>query len=386
MALQSVEERLARLEQAEQAATGRARRWQLTAICMLPVALLLGLPHAGVAASQAGGVPGLEQRVTVLEASNTNLANQITALQQALANETTARQSADSAQQSALAAETAARQSADTALQNSLAAQPTALSAETAARIAADASQQSALTAETAARQSGDNALQSQVGAHNTVLSAFSRVGDDLILTGVNLHLRNGLGATASANGLGNLIVGYNEHTFGYPRTGSHNVVVGSENGSESYGGLVAGFKNRSTAQFASVTGGLQNVASGEYASVTGGATSTASGSAASINGGSNNITDGVRSVISGGFGNTTGGQYATITGGAAHIAKRRLLGHQRGTGDRSNEPVRLVRWGCLYARQRRDRRFPRAVSLWVRARVTLARSGCALTYAGSPT
>ncbi len=321
MALQSVEERLARLEQAERAATLAARRWRLTAICMLPLALLLGLPHPGIAASQSGGLPGLEQRVTVLETTNTNQTNQISALQQALANETSARQSADTAQQNALAAESAARQSGDSGLQSSLAAQQTALNVESSARIAADAGQQSDLNAETAARQSGDNALQTQVGAHDTVLSAFSRVGDDLILTGVNLHLRNGLGLTASANGLGNLIVGYNEHTFGYPRVGSHNLVVGSENGWESYGGLVAGFKNRSTAHFASVTGGLQNTADADYSSVTGGATNSAIGPAASISGGSNNIAEGERSVISGGFGNTTGGQYAVITGGAAHIA-----------------------------------------------------------------
>src|SRR5215471_322684 len=60
---------------------------------------------------------------------------------------------------------------------------------------------------------------------------------DDITISGANLHIVNGLGATDTVNGLGNLIVGYNEHRTpqicppGIPcineRTGSHNVIVG---------------------------------------------------------------------------------------------------------------------------------------------------------------
>src|SRR5215831_3661523 len=72
---------------------------------------------------------------------------------------------------------------------------------------------------------------------------------DDITISGANLHIVNGLGATNTRNGLGNLIVGYNEHRqpiglfCGLPspntRTGSHNVVVGEQLNFSSFGGLV---------------------------------------------------------------------------------------------------------------------------------------------------
>jgi len=52
--------------------------------------------------------------------------------------------------------------------------------------------------------------------------------GNDLIFSGVNLHLRDGSGSTSGTNGLGNLIIGYNEDEWvANPRNGSHNLVVG---------------------------------------------------------------------------------------------------------------------------------------------------------------
>src|SRR5262245_20784513 len=75
---------------------------------------------------------------------------------------------------------------------------------------------------------------------------------DDITISGANLRIVNGLGATNTRNGLGNLIVGYNEHRQGGTlfcgppplsdtRTGSHNVVVGEELNFSSFGGLVVG-------------------------------------------------------------------------------------------------------------------------------------------------
>jgi len=76
---------------------------------------------------------------------------------------------------------------------------------------------------------------------------------DDITISGANLHIVNGLGATDTTNGLGNLIVGYNEHrppTALPPttdiRTGSHNVVVGREHNFSRFGGLVVGDSMRS--------------------------------------------------------------------------------------------------------------------------------------------
>jgi hypothetical protein len=84
-------------------------------------------------------------------------------------------------------------------------------------------------------------------------------------VAGANLRLVNGTGTTASANGLGNLIVGYNEIRQGEEniRTGSHNVVVGREHNYSRFGGLVVGEFNAITGDFAAVSGGTQNVASG---------------------------------------------------------------------------------------------------------------------------
>ena len=55
-------------------------------------------------------------------------------------------------------------------------------------------------------------------------------------------------------NGLGNLIIGYNElgNPFGDDRTGSHNVVFGQDNSYESFGGLVGSLNNTIAAPFAS--------------------------------------------------------------------------------------------------------------------------------------
>src|SRR5262245_2726092 len=53
--------------------------------------------------------------------------------------------------------------------------------------------------------------LASRVSALESLLQHFSRSGNDVFITGANLHLRNGMGGTDSVNGVGNLIVGYNE-------------------------------------------------------------------------------------------------------------------------------------------------------------------------------
>ena len=52
---------------------------------------------------------------------------------------------------------------------------------------------------------------------------------DDVTISGANLRVVNGLGATNTTNGVGNIIVGYNEDRGdgNDTRTGSHNVVGG---------------------------------------------------------------------------------------------------------------------------------------------------------------
>jgi hypothetical protein len=121
---------------------------------------------------------------------------------------------------------------------------------------------------------------------------------NEVVITGANLRIVNGLGTTDTTNGLGNLIVGYNEMRQENPdcprifltctdtRTGSHNVVVGQEHNFSRFGGVVG---NR-----ASVSAGANNVASGFLdASVSGGENNIASGNFSSVSGGSNRTAPG---------------------------------------------------------------------------------------------
>src|SRR5262249_49290317 len=111
----------------------------------------------------------------------------------------------------------------------------------------------------------------------------FDDAANEVVITGANLRIVNGLGTTETTNGGGNLIVGYNESRQGNPdcsgstgsfctdtHTGSHNVVVGQQNNFSSFGGLVVGEHNEISGTFASVSGGSSNIASGDSASVSG--------------------------------------------------------------------------------------------------------------------
>jgi hypothetical protein len=101
----------------------------------------------------------------------------------------------------------------------------------------------------------------------------FDAATNEVVITGANLRLLNGLGSTETTNGLGNLIVGYNEPRDGEEtlRTGSHNVVVGTQHQFSSVGGLVVGRHNEIRGAFASVSGGVRNTAAGAHAAISGG-------------------------------------------------------------------------------------------------------------------
>jgi hypothetical protein len=117
--------------------------------------------------------------------------------------------------------------------------------------------------------------LPERLGALERKLASvtFNAATHELVITGANLRLLNGLGSTDTTNGLGNLIVGYNEPREGEEniRTGSHNVVVGKQHQFSSVGGLVVGLQNEIHGAFASVSGGVRNTAAGEHASISGG-------------------------------------------------------------------------------------------------------------------
>ena len=162
------------------------------------------------------------------------------------------------------------------------------------------------------------------------------RTIDDVIFRGCNVHIQNGhtSAKTTTTNGVGNLIIGcnedddldgesYDDHPRGRPaaRSGSHNLVLGTEHSYSSYGGLVVGWANIISAPQASVTGGYENTATGWYSSVGGGGFNTASGAGTSVSGGFDNTASGGGASVSGGFDNTASGGSASVSGGHANTA-----------------------------------------------------------------
>lgn len=144
-----------------------------------------------------------------------------------------------------------------------------------------------------------------------------------LIFEGCNVHIRNGSGSTDSLpNGLGNLIIGYNEDQAQQAmRGGSHNLVIGMEHSYSSVAGLVAGYQNVLAAPHSSISGGTGNTVRGEAASICGGLNNTATGDTASIAGGFKNTASGARAHVSGGFGNEASGSAASVSGGLNRTA-----------------------------------------------------------------
>jgi len=181
--------------------------------------------------------------------------------------------------------------------------------------------------------------------------------------SGVNLQVVNGIGNTESVNGAGNLIVGYDEVNSAAKivctiataptngafltnetacleaggavvtrrKTGSHNLVLGSQNSYSSFAGIVGGRENFITAAYASNISGIANLASGTFAvNVAGtgnhatgntsatfaGNSNTASGNNASVSGGTGNIASGTGTTVSGGSGNAASGPQSNVSGG----------------------------------------------------------------------
>lgn len=150
----------------------------------------------------------------------------------------------------------------------------------------------SAGNAEVASLQVQVAQLEQTVAQLKSLLNGVSRKGNDITFKSVNVHIVNGTGKTdGPVNGLGNLIVGYNEANdrgAPIPRKGSHNVVVGSKNGYASYGGLVVGLSNTASGRYSSVSGGSGNIAKGDSSTVSGGHLNVSKGNFSSVSGGLN--------------------------------------------------------------------------------------------------
>ena len=166
------------------------------------------------------------------------------------------------------------------------------------------------------------DALEARIAALETLLAGVTRAGDGITISSANLHIVSGSGTTyGSVNGLGNLIVGYNElRGMDDDRTGSHNIVVGKYHNYSSYGGLVAGYQNTISGNYASVSGGFYNEASGTYSSVSGGYYNEASGYSSSVSGGRSNVASSSYSSVTGGEGNEASGSDDTVIGDAGDV------------------------------------------------------------------
>jgi hypothetical protein len=139
-------------------------------------------------------------------------------------------------------------------------------------------------------------------------------------ISGVNVQIINGAGTTATNNGKGNLVIGYNEAAG--MQTGSHNLILGDEQEFTSYGGILAGGKNIISAPFASVTGGFKNAARAQFAAISGGYENSAEDSYSAVAGGRKNTASGEYASVTGGLSNTANKSYASVSGGAENKAE----------------------------------------------------------------
>jgi len=137
-------------------------------------------------------------------------------------------------------------------------------------------------------------------------------IGPHILFEGVNVHIRNLNGTTdGHPNGLGNLIVGYNEKPDNmqeWQRMGSHNLIVGPKHTYTGYGSFIAGFGNGTilNGPYATVTGGKNNQATGYASTISGSISNSASSNYYTVSGGELNSANHDYSTVSGGYNQVT--------------------------------------------------------------------------------
>jgi hypothetical protein len=133
-------------------------------------------------------------------------------------------------------------------------------------------------------------ALTSEVTALKTLTTGLTRSKvaghETLTIAKENVQIVNGTRSETDLNGLGNLIIGYNDNSESEVRTGSHNLVVGDDNGYSSYGGIVAGILDSISGPDSAVLGGTGNGAQAPNSTIVGGKFNITTGALASILGG----------------------------------------------------------------------------------------------------
>jgi hypothetical protein len=239
---------------------------------------------------------------------------------------------------------------------------------------------------ETAQRENAE--LRAQIKDLKAALSASIALKDALSVetlngvrtvrfTGVNLQIVNGTNNTEIVNGSGNLIVGYDEANTNTrivcslavdangnsltneanclaaggtvavrQKTGSHNLVMGSQNSYSSAGGIVAGSGNFITALYASNLGGTGNFAGGRFAVNVAGTGNHPSGSTAATLAGSNNTASGPNASVSGGSSNVASSTGTTVSGGSHNAASGPQSNVTGGISNESSGPFSHVSGG----------------------------------------
>jgi len=229
-------------------------------------------------------------------------------------------------------------------------------------------------TTRVASLESELSATRVDVAAHTVGLAGLNELTQDitrttingarsLVFDSVNIHVRSGAGATngnpalassvdassVATNGLGNVIIGYDEPGLaGSSRTGSHNLVVGSRHNYSSFGGIVVGDGNTISAPFASVSGGLSNSALSSWASVSGGSGNRAWDLEASVAGGFNNTASGQRASVCGGSNNRASGLMSSVLGGSSNLAEGTSSTVSGGSSNRASGSSSSVSGGSL--------------------------------------
>ena len=188
-----------------------------------------------------------------------------------------------------------------------------------------------------------------------------------VIFTGVNVQIVNGGGETdtQTPNGVGNLLIGYDEARTTAPppecsdgrysnivdcttnsgiwalnhKTGSHNLVIGPYNNYSQTMSIVSGAGNTASGRFSVVLGATVNVAGGpgavvigggnnqarnEFSVVVGGLLNSATGRSSIVSGGEQNVASGRSSSVNGGRQNAAVGDYSTVGGGLLRTAPSR--------------------------------------------------------------
>jgi len=154
-----------------------------------------------------------------------------------------------------------------------------------------------------------------------------------ITIDGANLRIVNGLGSTESTNGLGNLILGYNEDTGALEcRGGSHNIVAGTDNGYEGFAGVVRGRDNFVDGGYSLIMTGTDNEIVGDASAIVSGWDQDVTGDSGAILGGVGNqiadesVADG---VIAENFNTIVGGYNSRIgvLGSTSNIIRSTIVG-----------------------------------------------------------